>query len=111
VNEVELITAAREILSDPNRWHKGFLESFDGAKVCMLGALDRASGNYLLRSNPARVGVENLIEAHLPGGVSAWRGKDLVPIAAFNDDPATTHEDVLTLLDKTLADLGALGDA
>lgn len=106
MNEVEIIKGAREILSDPNRWHKGALENVDRSAMCILGAADKACEGHW----DARYIAEDLLEEHLPGGVEAFKGRKLVPIAAFNDDPLTTHEDVLTLLDKTLAALGALGD-
>jgi hypothetical protein len=98
----ETIKAAREFLSDPARWHKGSYSNQNHDAFCLLGALEHVS------VNASSWDAEDLIVEHLPGGVEAFTTPQLRPIAAFNDDPATTHQDVLNLLDKTLADLGEL---
>lgn len=103
MNEVDIIKGAREILSDPWHWRKGGYT--DGAgRYCLLGAM----------------GMVAYEDAHAfsMGRSLVMRAADMVAkhatlefnntIANFNDDPLTTHQDVLNLLDKTLADLGAL---
>lgn len=98
----ETIKAAREFLSDPTRWHQGSYSNENYSAFCLLGTLEHVSVKLSMYD------AEELIVEHLPGGVEAFTNEHLRPIAAFNDDPATTHQDVLNLLDKTLADLGEL---
>jgi hypothetical protein len=109
MNEVDIIKGARKILSDPGRWRKGTYAD-DGDGCCILGALGMAACNDAWAYDIA-------IRGHVKNSLT--RAADMVaqhttfdPVkntaAAFNDDPATTHQDVLDVLDKTLADLGAL---
>lgn len=104
MNEADIIKGAREILSEPKRWHQGDYVSEDGERVCMLGALGQASERNP-RSTLVSFGTPlgramDLVQQHLPGR--------FLDIPAFNDSTETTHADVLTVFDKTLADLGAL---
>lgn len=105
MNEVDIIKGAREILSDPRHWCKGGYT--DGKECyCILGAMSMAA-----HGNPYAFGVEyqttlaraaEMVAQHTPFDPSAYTA------ATFNDDPITTHQDILNILDKTLADLGAL---
>jgi hypothetical protein len=109
MNEVDIIKGARKILSDPKRWRKGkYGDDEDGC--CILGAMGIvACGSAWAFLSAIWSGEDS----------SLTRAADMVvqhtsfdPVmytaAVFNDDPATTHQDVLDVLDKTLADLGAL---
>lgn len=57
-------------------------------------------GGAPVTSGALFVKARNLVEDHLPEPYGS------VPL--FNDDPLTTHQDVLDVLDKTLADLGGM---
>lgn len=107
MNEIEIIQGAREILSDPKRWKKHGWG--DSSRCCLEGALGVAAcGNaYALVEDTVDevlARAEELVRKH----AASNRPYDVADLATFNDDDATTHEDVLTLLDKTLADLGGL---
>jgi hypothetical protein len=105
MNEADVIKGARGILSDPKRWSQNGAGDDTDDTYCVLSAMAVSAGqnreafwDYHKDTplNRARV----LVEAHLPEGFrSAW---------FYNDEPARTHEDILNLLDKTLAELGGL---
>jgi hypothetical protein len=103
--EVEIIKGAREILSDPKRWTKGKLVTTDGTAVCLIGALGRARIGLTNAEYNAEARAEAFLQEHLPPG---YDGEQLRPLAEFNDDPLVIHQDILDLVDKTLADLGGL---
>jgi hypothetical protein len=85
---------------------RGELVDADG-KVCAIGAIAVATVDGFmeisLASREISLGEQRpnrcltALEAHLPDVISA-----------FNDNSATTDQDVLDLFDKTLADLGGL---
>lgn len=106
---VECIQDARKVLSDPKRWHKGDFTNGEGA-YCVRGALlpGKPCSQPLVA---AAVWAQELLVEHIPGDfvdVLIREGLIKERLAAFNDHPDTTHEDILNLLDKTLADLGGL---
>lgn len=73
--------------------------------VCAVGAVNIACEGHLhVRSKPTSRRDEALraLIRHLPG---SWQ-----EVYRYNDDPSTTHQDILNLFDKALADLGGLGD-
>lgn len=99
----ETLVKARELLSDPEKWAKeDFAYTADEAPVhpldpaatcfCLLGALERVTRN---RDGLAYLDARQAIRGMLPGE------HDCVP--EFNDDPDTTHADVLAVLDKAIA--------
>lgn len=102
MNETEIIQGAREILSDPKRWHKGWFTDGQGA-FCVRGALAHVAGNVAM--TPLEPWVR--LRDHLPEDFRHFAGGPDM-LAAFNDHPDTTHQDIINLLDKTLADMGAL---
>lgn len=104
---VDILRAARGILSDESRWTKGFFARLPDGRTCFpfnrraacfcaFGALQRAAGyadpDVLLPS----LAVEASALLNAPGG-----------LAVFNDDPKTTHADVLALFDAAIARAGA----
>jgi hypothetical protein len=104
MNEIEMIKGARELLSDPKRWGKGSSRP-NGTAYCVIGALSECNAHKRGEIVEERIGrLQNavrLVEEHIPSG-----GERLVSF--YNDAPDTTHQDILNLLDKTLADLGGL---
>lgn len=79
----ENLIAAKALIDTPEKWIKGEL-SKNGC-YCALGAVQRAS-NYNVRTKDA------LYDA-LPD----------VGIMTFNDDPNTTHSDIMALFDRAIA--------
>lgn len=106
MNETEIIQGARELLSDPKRWNKGDLTNRDGTKMCVVGAMLRASNIFW--ENDCFKAAATLIRQHIPNGRVDLADDGLPLLGGYNDHPDTTHQDVLDVLDKTLADLGGL---
>lgn len=99
MNEVEIIQGARELLSNPKRWGKGSAYPTPRS-YCVIGALSECNSSR--RGSYERLkAVVQLVERHIPTAEKL--------VSFYNDDPETTHQDILNLLDKTLADLGGLG--
>ncbi len=107
---IEILTEARAILSDPKHWTKGTLaraaneredvrEDYSNAVCfCALGAIDYAvtkvMGTTAYESSAVFSAACDAFERGLP---------EFTSIPAFNDDPKTTHADVLAGFDKALA--------
>ena len=104
-----ILKAAREILQDEKRWTKGYfartaagdrVESCNKAAVCYcaMGAIDKAA----VEAREPRFGVgDDAIDAlakFLPDGHQK-------SVASFNDNPKTTHAEVLALFDQAIAKL------
>lgn len=98
------LKAMRELLSDPARWTKGTeARNAKGRPVrpwwksatcwCLLGAPHAG----------ARRCYRNAVQEEMALR-SALGGKKA--ISGFNDDPTTTHADILALLDREIAAAG-----
>jgi hypothetical protein len=105
VSDIEVIREARSILSDPNAWGKGAARPTPQA-WCAVGALSLAIGRLPAGDGRRRESylrdVAELVESHIPHDAESHR------LSIYNDDPRTTHQDILNVFDKTLADLGGL---
>jgi len=95
---VATLTAARELLSDPVRWTKGrmardaageraYSRSPEAVCWCAAGALNKVSSAWGVQE------AQGILFASVSG-----KG-----IAAFNDDPTTTHADILAAFDRAIA--------
>lgn len=99
------LTAARAEVE--KGWRKNGFE--DGAgNVCAVGAINRvtfgcAALGIIPRGAPQRLSRRNVaydaLRAKVPSDIS---------VPEYNDDPATTRQEILNLFDKALADLGGL---
>ncbi|MGO7308731.1 hypothetical protein ACCS91_33290 [Rhizobium ruizarguesonis] len=101
----EILTAGRELLSNPDHWTKGVLardkkgESigpFDpkASCFCTIGAIHKVVGPQQSELKRQVVGylIEALDTVHKVSAV----------VSAFNDHPKTSHEQVLELWDKAI---------
>src|SRR5438270_3256745 len=91
---IELLRATEDLLSNPRRWTKdvylckGFLGIHKS--YCLIGAAWTAATKKELPLPILREALDTLERAIEP--------TRLVSIQRFNDDPATTHKDVLRVL-------------
>lgn len=101
VDEVtKIILDAREFLSDPARWFKGQFESDEDGEFCVLGAIGYADDDWE-EYCPSDARVQAAVRLANTLSPSWSLHTDAVSfVAAFNDDPTTTHADVLDLLDR-----------
>ena len=103
-----ILSKAASIIRKPENWTRGTFakdkndeqvspEDPTATKCCIMGALRKAReelnipiGNY---TRKAEVKIETVLI-----------GKGLTPVLPeFNDDPKTTHEDVIHILKETIA--------
>lgn len=110
-NSLKVALKMRELLADPEHWIKGTLAqnekgrqvnvvSEEACKFCLIGAYSKA----LCES-----GIDMFKEAETDFNV--WKDlfepdRSFLP-AAFNDDPKTTHSDVMNFLDERIAECSA----
>lgn len=102
---VDILSATRNLLSDPKAWIKGAYANRDDAWItgapawanpnahcwCLSGAAQRSGAKLLPKQDePDAFGF---IERAIGEGA-------LIP--EFNDDPSTTHADVLAVLDRAI---------
>lgn len=92
---VGVLKDAMELLSDPSRFTKGaFTRNSNGAtthvldndsvRYCSLGAIRKSSNDRAGYVLAARILIEEQIPLKYDSCIVAW-----------NDDPSTTHDDVL----------------
>ncbi len=87
----ENLIAAKDLIADPAKWIKG--KSSDGCGCfCIVGACCEVGA----------ITAANLLDDLVSAEDFPDRGI-LRPAAAFNDDPATTHADVMSLFDRAIA--------
>lgn len=83
---LRVLTEARALIQLPENWCKVHFDNGNHAH-CILGALDCAGHSW--------IGRTYLLDA-LPAGADR-------SVIIFNDNPATTHADVLALFDRAIA--------
>lgn len=88
------LIAARALIDTPQKWAK---HSFGRANepMCALGACEVAGNAHWRDLETSRA-----LRLALPEGDWTQFGDNLV--AAFNDDPRTTHADILALFDRAI---------
>lgn len=98
---LEVLTEARALLADPKAWTQGqFARGRWGGGVdvlapgaqcfCAVGATMRVDARRSYRSD-----VSEALEAVTPPGFG--------DMARYNDDPITTHADILAIFDRAIA--------
>jgi hypothetical protein len=108
MNEADIIKGARELLS--NGWCRGHWKIEQ--QYCLEGALGVAANCDPQALAPCPKGdvtrellsAAELVIGHLP----AEFRDGIYQLFRYNDSTKTTHQDVLNVLDKALADLGEL---
>lgn len=112
----DILIRARELIADPAHWHQGEYTG-DGAITdpetkcfCIIGAVDRAVleriGLEKYADHDGDYAIDDA-EGHPDGSTAIRRLQQFVPglVSDFNDDPKTTHADVIGLLDKAIANV------
>ena len=80
------IDAVIDLLSTPNKWCKGALRSHDG-RYCIRGAV-------------MSIGATDMLEPAILQAIGEVAGRRFRRIESFNDYPNTTHEQVVTVLQR-----------
>lgn len=105
----EILRSARDIIRQGWCQHR----AQDGNKYCMIGAVFKAQTGQSYMNAPTPAGREalyllmkSLPWTPVPENAQYDWAAQVIP--KFNDDDKTTKEDVLTVFDKALAELGEL---
>lgn len=89
----ETLIKAKEIISDPDKWIKdNYYDPDREGCYCSLGALGMAEDGH---PSGFSFSLKYYLSEGLPEG--------LYSVADFNDDPETTHSDVMAMFDKAIA--------
>lgn len=95
---LQRLIEARQLLSDPARWAKG--DYCVGDAFCALGAVgmrrwELRDGMWIRHHSDVAQATGLFLHNLL--------GHGMAPLPTFNDDPTTTHADVLALFDRAIA--------
>jgi hypothetical protein len=110
ISDLELLMDARDRICVDVLWVQGRFS--DGDRHCLVAALSLACGNHSFRApNQTERQLARLLANQLPRKMPLWAKIRLVParqrLMSFNDDPRTSHEDVIALLDRTIGHLAS----
>lgn len=86
------LRAARALIDTPEKWIKG--DWFEGTRCCAAGAARKVLRDA---GHRAMIGFWATPLAH---ALDEAAGGNIV---AYNDDPATTHNDILALFDRAIS--------
>lgn len=88
------LRAAKALIDTPEKLAKGEYEDSSG-RLCAIGALNKVMGKPVdCPFTPSG------IEAALNAAAARTSGRGAL---SFNDDPATTHADIMALFDRAIA--------
>lgn len=91
----EVLTKAKELLKDPKNWNKdgGYYRNANpnSGCYCIFGALGEVNEQY----GPEWSGI---LHGEMTGVSSSL-------VVEFNDDPDTTHQDLMDWFDKTIREV------
>ena len=87
----ENLIAAKALIDTPAKWGKGC------DRVCFC-ALDAASA-----IPDAYIGVRDALKLALPADFEPDQSNWNHDVAQFNDEPGTTHADIMALFDRAIA--------
>lgn len=109
MNELDILKAGRELLSDPNRWTKRTLardknghatnDPWDKVSTCFcsVGAIHKVVGP----NNDTNRGLKYAVADCLADSALALFGHRGA-VVVFNDAPSTTHDQILAVWDHAI---------
>ena len=106
----EVLRDARRRISNENDWAQGRFR--DGDRHCLVAALSVVSGSRNFNMpNPVERRLARLLVAQLPARKRIWARLRFFTarqrLMWFNDDPRTSHADVMALFDRTIDNLAS----
>jgi hypothetical protein len=105
MNTLETLKATREFLTDPAKWHKGRISDERETCFCVMGAVWRTNPERMYDTTPATMETFRIITNIVQNRGFKFGRIDphKAYVAQWNDDPETTHEEVLSVLDEAIA--------
>ena len=106
--DIELLADARSRISNRKSWAQGRFQ--DGDRNCLVAALSLACGSRSFHMpNRTEKRLARLIAKQMPPDAPFMTRSRFIParqrLMSLNDDPRTTHEDVMALFDRTIGHL------
>lgn len=93
------LRAAKALIDTPEKWGRHLFQDAFG-RMCIRGACGAAAGGIF--GGKGALSVETALLMALPAGVRQIAGP-LSRLSVFNDDPSTTHADIMALFDRAIA--------
>lgn len=96
----ENLIAAKALIDTPEKWIKGSLQNAEETCFCTYGAAAKVA-----RTFPHKSGMDSLLTDALADALPDSFLPDpngILSIAQFNDDPSTTHADIMALFDRAI---------
>ena len=108
--DIELLIEARSRISNRKSWVQGRFQ--DGDRHCLVAALSLACGSRSFHvPNRTEKRLARLIAKQIPPDAPFMTRCRLTParqrLMSLNDDPRSTHEDVIGLFDRTISHLAS----
>jgi hypothetical protein len=108
--DIELLTDARSRISNRKSWVQGRFQ--DGDRYCLVAVLSLACGSRSFHMpNRTEKRLARLIAMQIQPDAPFLIRCRLMParhrLMSLNDDPRTTHEDVIALFDRTISRLAS----
>lgn len=109
MNPIEVLTKAKELLSDPARWTQGewsrdakglpstYRDAGPPVCWCLRGAITRVAGGF---DNSG--GAEEIVEEAFRGAPHPGQGERML-FVEWQDAKGRTHAEVMALLDNSIA--------
>jgi len=110
LGDIELLTDARSRICNPKSWVQGRFEDRD--RHCLVAALSLACASHSFElpnrteKRLARL-VAKQISPDAPFMTRCWLVPPRQRLMSVNDDPYTTHDDVMALIDRTINHLAS----
>jgi hypothetical protein len=106
--DIELLIDARSRISNRELWARNRFQ--DGDRHCLIAALSLACGSSSFHvPNQTEKRLARLIAKQIPPDAPFMTRCRLISarkrLMSLNDDPRTTHEDVMVLFDRTISQL------
>ena len=93
------LVAAKALIDTLEKWTKAAVDNGPGTPCCTVRALNRVSPWRSERNDAAREALRQQIPATYRGFRSKQYG---VALGNYNDDPTTTHADIMALFDRAI---------
>lgn len=85
------LIAAKALIADPACWFKGAYKSMNGAAICASQAIIAVLGDK-----------DGYTSSALWNALSDARPEGFASVSGYNDDPKTTHGDIMALFDRAI---------
>ncbi len=100
------LRSARSMIDTPEKWASQEHERFRDRRICIVDALYAAAARNSVAARvslPEHLSTYQQMKALIGAEIAENHGPYLIPIPVWNDQPTTTHQDVMSVFDKAIA--------